>query len=82
MNDAIKGIGLIGLGAGLLSISVAGMFKAERPAVPARLIGLCDGRILAAEEESAFPAGCTWIEPIRYASERLEREDSPDHSHD
>lgn len=36
---------------------------AERPAVPARLIGDCGGRIMAAEHESAFPAGCAWIVP-------------------
>lgn len=43
--------------------------RGEAPAVPARLIGECGGRILAATEESSFPAGCAWIEPIRYESE-------------
>lgn len=43
----------------------SGFCVSERPAVPARLIGQCGGRILAAMEESAFPAGCNWIEPIR-----------------
>lgn len=37
----------------------------EAPAVPAMLIGRCNGVLMAAMEESAFPAGCTWIEPIR-----------------
>jgi hypothetical protein len=36
----------------------------ERPAVPVRLIGACNGQILGAMEESAFPAGCDWIETI------------------
>jgi hypothetical protein len=38
--------------------------EAERPAVPVRLVGLCDGRMMAAMEESAFPAGCDWIAPL------------------
>lgn len=42
-------------------------YKPERPAVEARLIGRCNGRLMAALEESAFPAGCDWIEPIRDA---------------
>lgn len=29
-----------------------------------RLIGLCDGRPMLAVEESQFPMGCSWIEPI------------------
>lgn len=43
----------------------------ERPdaARPARLIGSCGGQIMAAEEESSFPAGCAWIEPIRLNGE-------------
>jgi len=40
----------------------------ESPAVPARLIGLCNGGYMAAIEESAFPEGCLWIEPIREES--------------
>jgi hypothetical protein len=43
-------------------------YKPERPAVEARLIGRCGGRLMAAMEESAFPAGCAWIEPIRDAA--------------
>ena len=39
---------------------------AEPAAIEARLIGYCGGRVLAAVEESSFPAGCNWIEPIRY----------------
>jgi hypothetical protein len=42
-------------------------YKPERPAVEARLIGRCNGRLMAALEESAFPAGCDWVEPIRDA---------------
>lgn len=38
----------------------------ERPAYEARLIGLCGGRVMAGLEESAFPSGCQWIEPINY----------------
>ena len=38
----------------------------ERPAIEAGLIGMCQGRLMAAQEESAFPASCDWIEPIRY----------------
>lgn len=37
---------------------------AEAPAVPVRLIGMCGGRMLAAMEESAFPANCDWIAPL------------------
>lgn len=33
-----------------------------------RLIGDCNGRIMAALEEDQFPAGCRWIEPIRMES--------------
>jgi hypothetical protein len=44
---------------------VAEAFESERPAVQVRLIGECGGRYYAAKEESAFPANCTWIEPIR-----------------
>ncbi len=40
----------------------------ESPAREVRLIGLCDGRLMAALEESSFPAGCEWIEPIRSES--------------
>ncbi len=39
----------------------------EAPAVEARLIGFCNGRVFAGMSESAFPeTGCEWIEPIRY----------------
>ena len=63
------GIALAALGfAYVLAWTVAG--AGERAAVPARLIGECDGRIMAAMEESAFPAGCAWIEPIRYQESR------------
>lgn len=60
--------------AALAASGLAGMLAAdyqtrETPAVEARLIGRCDGRIMAAMEESAFPAGCDWIEPIRYSEE-------------
>ena len=50
---------------------VAEAFESERPAVPVRLIGKCNGRILAALEESSFPAGCEWIEEI-HAEEDLD----------
>lgn len=33
-----------------------------------RLVGQCDGKILAAMEESDFPAGCAWIEPVKTES--------------
>ena len=42
--------------------------NAEAPAVEARLIGRCGGRLMAGLEESSFPAGCEWIEPIRTES--------------
>lgn len=35
-------------------------------AVEIRLIGECDGKFYGAMEESDFPDGCAWIEPIRY----------------
>lgn len=31
-----------------------------------RLIGECNGKFYGAMEESDFPDGCAWIEPIRY----------------
>lgn len=31
-----------------------------------RLIGECGGKFYGAMEESDFPDGCAWIEPIRY----------------
>lgn len=37
----------------------------EAPAVPALLIGRCNGVLMAAMEESAFPLNCEWIEPIK-----------------
>lgn len=37
----------------------------EAPAVEAKLIGRCGDKLMAAMEESAFPDGCAWIEPIR-----------------
>lgn len=42
------------------------------PATEARLIGECNGRLLAAMEESDFPAGCTWIELIRLDGESVQ----------
>lgn len=52
--------------AGLWVAIVAACFTipTEAPAVPVRLVGLCNGQLFAAMEESAFPAGCTLIEPI------------------
>jgi len=44
-------------------------YRQEAPATEARLIGRCDGRIMAAMQEDQFPAGCDWIEPIRYSEE-------------
>lgn len=38
---------------------------AESPAVPARLIGVCNGGYMSAVEESAFPEGCQDIKPIK-----------------
>lgn len=37
------------------------------PATEVRLIGMCDGKLLAAKEEDNFPeTGCAWIEPVRF----------------
>ena len=36
------------------------------PAREIRLIGECNGKFYGAMEESDFPDGCAWIEPIRY----------------
>lgn len=41
----------------------------SREARPVQLLGQCGGVIMAAMEESDFPAGCAWIEPINYYSE-------------
>lgn len=37
-------------------------------AAEVRLIGKCGNRYYAATEESSFPAGCAWIEPIKEES--------------
>jgi hypothetical protein len=56
---AAVAIGAAAVAAGAL---VPAAVPAERPAIEARLIGRCDGRLMAAAEESAFPAtGCDWI---------------------
>jgi hypothetical protein len=51
------------------ALGFSGLAPAKEPAVEARLIGYCGGRIMAAMEESAFPSGCAWIEPIRYVED-------------
>lgn len=53
----------IGLGLG----AEVGLRSAAAQAAPVRLVGLCSGRLLGALEEDAFPAGCSWIEPVRFA---------------
>lgn len=49
-------------------VPIANYVAAPAPStvIEARLIGHCNGRIYAGQEESSFPAGCDWIEPIRY----------------
>jgi len=47
------------------SLASVGIGRAEAPAREARLIGRCGDKLLAGLEESSFPAGCAWIEPIR-----------------
>lgn len=44
--------------------------RSEAPAVPARLVGECGGRIYAGNSESSFPAGCVWIEAVRTESSK------------
>ena len=39
---------------------------ADTRAKEIRLIGECNGKFYGAMEESDFPDGCAWIEPIRY----------------
>lgn len=46
----------------LISALIAG----PTPAREIRLIGECDGKFYGAMEEDQFPAGCAWIEPIRF----------------
>lgn len=72
-NQALAALGLAGaFMAGIAAANVARNGFAEEPAaIEARLIGECDGRILAALEESSFPAGCEWIEPIRFEPEPM-----------
>lgn len=38
---------------------------AKRHAHEIRLIGECNGQFYGGQEESDFPDGCAWIEPIR-----------------
>jgi hypothetical protein len=61
------------------SLASVGIGRAESPAREARLIGRCGGRLMAAMEESSFPAGCAWIKPIReFEAGRA----GADHSHE
>ncbi len=39
---------------------------AKRHAHEIRLIGECNGLYYGGQEESDFPDGCAWIEPIRF----------------
>lgn len=57
------------IGVALIGANLANGFAAEPAASEVRLIGECNGRLLAAMEESSFPAGCEWIEPIRFDPE-------------
>lgn len=57
---------LIALALSAVSLaSLAGILLADSSAREARLIGRCDGVLMAGMEESDFPAGCAWIDPIR-----------------
>lgn len=64
-------------GLALMAVSLAGFaalfgfafWHDSNLAKPARYIGLCHGRLLAAMEESSFPRDCDWLEPIRYNME-------------
>lgn len=45
------------------ALGAAYVARGEAPAVEARLFGVCNGKLMAAAEESAFPeSGCEWIE--------------------
>lgn len=57
---------------GYLALLVSAMWWLHNhPAKPpvaqeARLIGLCNGKLLAAMTKDQFPSGCQWIERINY----------------
>ena len=59
--DAARGISV---SESLASAGIGRAAPTEAPAVPVRLVGMCDGRLMGAMEESAFPAGCEWIAPL------------------
>lgn len=50
----------------IIAAMVVALVTAPEPAREIRLIGECDGKFYGAMEESDFPDGCAWIEPIRY----------------
>lgn len=50
----------------ILMASVMALCAKPAPrAVEIRLIGECGGKFYGAQEESDFPEGCAWIEPVR-----------------
>ena len=80
MNHKLQALAALGLaGAFMGGLAVANValngFEREPAAIEARLIGMCDGRLMAALEESSFPAGCEWIEPIRFEPEAMAADD-------
>lgn len=48
--------------------SLAEAQPAQADAEPIRLIGLCHSQLLGGIEEDSFPAGCDWIEPVRFGN--------------
>lgn len=66
--DRAFAAGMLALAATVAALGIASI-ESRPHAIEARLIGECHGRLLAAMEESSFPAGCAWIEPIRMESD-------------
>lgn len=66
----------IAIGTAAAACAWAGLFVLtlrtpyEAPATPIRLIGECNGQLMGAMEESAFPEGCAWTEPVRWEAAR------------
>lgn len=62
----IIGFALAGI---LVLFALTACLDYVRGASEIRLIGECDGKFYGAMAESDFPAGCAWIEPIRFDAE-------------
>lgn len=59
------------LAAGFVAVLfiLKGLEVPNKQAEEVRLLGFCNGKLLAAKEEDQFPTGCLWIEPVNHRRE-------------